>query len=93
MKMQELTDLISVRSYVVDSSNNGSLDRKTVSYMNGLLLLLDKKIISLLQSDDFKEYVDYKDIGQAIKDVVNNNNIRSGLQRNPHTGQLEKKPL
>lgn len=92
MKLQELTDLIAIRSYVVDSSNNGSLNRKTVNYMNGILLLIDKKIISLLQSDDFKEYIQYKDLQQAVSEVVHNNNIQSGLRRNPQTGQLEKIP-
>lgn len=90
MNLKELTDLITIRSYVVDTSNNGSINRATVTYMNNLLLLLDKKIISLLSTDDFKEYVDFKDIQKAIIDVVNNNNIKSGLIRNPHTGQLEK---
>lgn len=90
MNLQELSDLVAIRSYVVGSSGNGALDRKTVTYMNGLLILIDKKIVALLQGDEFKEYINYKDITQAIKDVVSNNNIQSGLQRNPHTGQLEK---
>ena len=93
MNLKELTDLVTIREYVVGSSGNSALDRKTVTYMNGILLLIDKKIVSLLQGNDFKDYINYKDIGQAIQDVVNNNNIKSGLQRNPQTGQLEKKPV
>ena len=90
MKLQELTDLIAVRSYVVSSSGNGALDRGTVKYMNGILLLIDKKIISLLQANDFKEYIQYQDLQKAIADVVSVNNIKSGLQYNPQSGQLEK---
>lgn len=90
MNLKELTDLITIRSYVVDTSNNGSINRATVTYMNNLLLLLDKKIIALLGTDEFKEYVDFKDVKKAIEEVVNNNNIKSGLWRNPNTGQLEK---
>lgn len=90
MKLQELSDLVAIRSYVVSSSGNGALDKKTVKYMNGILILIDKKIVSLLQGDEFKEYINYKDIESAIKEVVQNNNIQSGLQRNPFTGQLEK---
>lgn len=91
MNLDELTSLVAIRSYVVDSSGNASLDRKTVNYMNGILLLLDKKIVSILEGEDFKKYINYKDITQAIKDVVNNNNIQSGLRRNAY-GQLEKIP-
>ena len=91
MNLKELTDLISIRQYVVNATANPAIDRNTVSYMNDTLLLLDKKIIGLLQSDDFKKYLDYANIRQAREEVVNITNIKSGLQRNPYTGQLEKK--
>jgi len=91
MKLDELTSLVAIRSYVVDSSGNASLDRKTVKYMNDTLILLDKKIVSILEGEEFKEYINYKDVRKAIEDVVNNNNIKSGLQRNAY-GQLEKIP-
>lgn len=92
MDLKELVDLIAIRQYVINSTSNPTIDRATVNYMNGVLLLLDKKIIKLLQSDDFKKYVEYKDVKKAIEEAANFNNIRSGLQRNPHTGQLEKIP-
>lgn len=91
MNLKELADLINIRQYVVNSTANPAIDRATVTYMNDTLLLLDRKIISILQNDDFKEYLDYKDIKQAREDVANITNIKSGLQRNPFTGQLEKK--
>ena len=72
-------------------------DKKLVMQLSAedksaLSLSIVNRKVSLLQGNDFKDYINYKDIGQAIQDVVNNNNIKSGLQRNPHTGQLEKKP-
>jgi hypothetical protein len=91
MELKELVDLITVRQYVVNSTGNSTIDRQTVNYMNGLLLMIDKKIVQLLQSDDFKDYVQYKDVRKAIEEVANSNNIRSGLQKNPNTGQWEKK--
>jgi hypothetical protein len=91
MNLKELTDLIAIRQYVVNSTANPAIDRNTVAYMNDTLLLLDKKIIALLQGDDFKKYMDYSNIRQAREDVVNITNIKSGLQRNPYTLQLEKK--
>ncbi len=89
MDLKELTDLINIRQYVVNSTSNPAIDRATVSYMNGILLLLDRKIVGLLRSDDFKEYIDYKDVRKAVEEVAAITNIRSGLQRNPLTGQLE----
>lgn len=90
MDLKELTDLINIRQYVVNSTANPAIDRGTVSYMNGVLLMLDKKIMGLLQSDEFKDYIDYKDVRKAIEEVAAITNIKSGLQRNPRTGQLEK---
>lgn len=90
MDLTELVNLITIRQYVVNSTGNSSIDRATVNYMNGSLLLIDKKIVELLQADDFKKYIDYKDVRKAIEDVANINNIRSGLQRNPNSGQWEK---
>lgn len=92
MDLKELVDLITLRQYVVNSTANPAIDRATVTYMNDTLLLLDKKIISLMQSDEFKEYLDYKNVRQAREEVAAITNIKSGLQRNPRTGQLEKIP-
>lgn len=92
MDLKELVDLIAIRQYVVNSTGNGAIDRATVNVMNNMLILVDKKILGLIQSQDFKEYVGYGDIRKAIEEVANINNIKSGLRRNPHTGQLEKIP-
>lgn len=91
MDLKELVDLINIRQYVVNATANPAIDRGTVNYMNETLLMLDKKITGLLQSDEFKDYIDYKDIQNVKKQVAEITNIKSGLQRNPHTGQLEKK--
>jgi hypothetical protein len=90
MDLTELVNLITVRQYVVNSTGNASIDRATVNVLNGMLLMIDKKILALLQDNDFKEYISYKDVRKAIEEVANHNNIKSGLKRNPYTGQLEK---
>lgn len=92
MDLKELTDLIAIRQYVVNSTGNSTIDRATVNYMNGALLMIDKKIVKLLQGDEFREYIEYKDVRKAIEEVANINNIKSGLQRNPNSGQWEKVP-
>ncbi len=89
---QEIVDLINIRQYVVNSTANPALDRAAVNYMNGCLILIDRKIMGLLQSDSFKEYINYGDVRKAIEEVANANNIKSGLWRNPQTGHMEKKP-
>ena len=89
MDLQELVDLITIRQYVVNSTANATIDRGTVTVMNNTLILIDKKILSLLQSKEFKEYINYGDVRKAVEEVANINNIKSGLRRNPNTGQLE----
>ena len=81
MDLKELTDLIAIRQYVVNSTANPTINRETVAYLNGLLILLDKKILTLLQSNDFKEYVDYQNVRKAIEDVARITNIKSGLKK------------
>jgi hypothetical protein len=81
MDLKEITDLIAIRQYVVNSTANPAIDRETVSYMNGILILLDKKIVTLLKSQDFKEYIDYQNVRRAIEDVARITNIKSGLKK------------
>ncbi len=90
MDLSELVNLITIRQYVVNSTGNSTIDRATVNTMNGMLLMIDKKIISLLQTKEFKEYINYSDVRKAVEEAANATNIRSGLRRNPQTGQLEK---
>lgn len=79
MDLKELNDLIVIRQYVVNSTGNPTIDKATVRYMDGLLLMIDKKIITILSSDQFKEYISYKDVKQAIQDVAKITNIKSGM--------------
>ena len=81
MDLKEITDLIAIRQYVVNSTGNPAINRETVSYMNGVLILDDKKIVDLLKGQEFKEYIDYQNVRQAIEDVVKITNIKSGLKK------------
>lgn len=80
LDIQEIVNLISIRQYVVNSTANPALDRKSVNYMNGVLLMIDKKIMSLLEDDRFKEYINYKDVRKAVEEVVKLNDIKSGIR-------------
>lgn len=81
MNLKELVDLITIRQYVVNSTGNASIDRGTVKVMNGMLILLDNKIMALLQSDDFKQYIGYADVQKAIEDVARITNIKSSFKK------------
>ena len=81
MDLKELVDLIAIRQYVVNATANPALDRAAVNYLNGSLILLDKKIMASLQSDAFKECIDYKNVRSAIEEVAKITNIKSGLKR------------
>jgi hypothetical protein len=48
---------------------NPIFDRATVKELDGLLILLDKKIASILTSDEFKEYIGFADLKDAIKQM------------------------
>lgn len=81
MDLKEISNLIEIRQYVVNATSNPAIDRSTVTTMNGMLILIDKKIINILQSDEFKEYIGYKDVRKAIEEVARITNIKSGLKK------------
>jgi len=81
MELKELVDLITIRAYVVNSSSNPTVDRGTVKELNGILLLLDKKIIDILKDVEFKEYIGYSDVRSVIETAARLTNIKSGLKK------------
>ena len=81
MDLREVVDLITIRQYVVNATANPAIDRATVNVVNGMLLLLDKKILGIIQGDDFKEYVNYQDVQKAKQEAANITNIKSGLKK------------
>jgi hypothetical protein len=81
MDLRELVDLITIRQYVCNATANPAIDRATVNLVNGMLLLLDKKILGIIQDNEFKEYVNYKNVQQAKIDAANITNIKSGLKK------------
>jgi len=81
MDLTELVNLITIRQYVVNSTANPAIDRATVNLMNGMLLMVDKKIIALIDSEPFKDYVNYQDVQAAKIAVAQITNIKSGLNK------------
>ena len=81
MDLTELVNLVTIRQYVVNSREFPSVDTVTSNYLSGALIMIDKKIISLLQGPEFKEYINHKDVRQAIDEVIKLNNIKSGMKK------------
>lgn len=80
MDFEELVQLITVRQYVVNATALPAIDRKTVGELNGILLLLDEKIITYLTGADFKDYIGFKDVQAAKERAVQITNIYSGIK-------------
>jgi hypothetical protein len=80
MEFEELTSLINIRNYVINSIALPTIDRKTVNELNGMLLLLDKKIIGIITGDEFKEYIGYKSVQEAKEAAARITNIYSGIE-------------
>jgi len=77
--LEEITALTQIRKYLSETMGNPNWDRKIVNEMNNTLLLIDKKIVQLIQSSEFKDYVNYDNVKDVIKEAVKTNNIRSGI--------------
>lgn len=80
MNLEEINQLIDIRNYIYNSINNHSIERSVINELNGMLILVDKRIVNILCGDDFKNYIDYKDVKKAIHEVAIRNNIKSGLK-------------
>jgi len=76
----EITHLITIRQYVINATALPAIDRKTVNELNGILLLLDEKIIGLLTGSDFKDYIGYQGVQAAKERAANITNIYSGIK-------------
>lgn len=80
MDLKKIIELIKIREYTVNSIGIPTIDRKTVNELNGILLLLDDKIINILTGTDFKNYIGYENVQQAKEKAVNITNIYSGIK-------------
>lgn len=77
--IQELTSLISIRQFVVNAVEF-TPDKNTSRELEGIRLLLDKKIISILIGKDFKDFVGYDKVQEAKQEAANLNNIFAGTK-------------
>jgi len=78
----EITSLIQIRQYLSNTMGNPILNKTTVNEMNNTLLLIDKKIVSLLQSASFKKYIGYEDVRKVVEEAARTTNIKYGMKDN-----------
>jgi hypothetical protein len=77
---EEITGLITIRNYLFAALNDSAVfDRQTYNYISNIKVLIDKKIMSLLMDEEFKNYIDYGNVKKALKEVTDLNNIKAGL--------------
>jgi hypothetical protein len=80
MELKELTDLIAIRQYVINAVSFPTTERKMVNELNGIVLLLDKKILGIIADSEFKDYIGYKNVEAAKQAAAKMNNIYSGIE-------------
>lgn len=81
MDFKELTDLIAIRQYMANAAGNYNISKDTVNYLSKLILMVDIKLVELLQSNEFKKYVNYQDIDKAVVEARLRSDIKSGIKR------------
>lgn len=79
--LDELSSLVTVRDYAYTVINNSNFNRADVNDLTAILILLDKKILDVMRSQDFKEYIGFDDSKKIIQEMVQKNNIKSGLAK------------
>jgi hypothetical protein len=80
MILNEVVDLIKIREYICRCTDSFSINRKTLKELQDTLVLLDKKIIDVLNGSEFKTYIGFVDIKSAVQEESKLNNIKSGLK-------------
>jgi hypothetical protein len=78
--LKELTDLISIRQYVGNAIGLSAVKKETIRELDGMLLLLDQKIIGLLTGAEFKNYIGYENVQQAKINAQQITNIYHGIE-------------
>ncbi len=72
----ELNQLITIRNFLANTSGNPVLDNAKNKYMNNLLILIDKKIYSILESNTFEKYINYEEVSKVVAEVRQLNDIK-----------------
>lgn len=81
MDVKEIQALINVREYVNQMINNYNRAKSEVVDLRAMLILIDDKVVSMLMSSEFKDYVNFDNARAAIQKAASNNDIKSGMKK------------
>lgn len=80
VKISEINNLIEIRDYVNLMINNFNLKKEEVKELSNIKLLIDKKIVDELLSDNFKKYINFDNIADVKKEAIANNTLVNPLK-------------
>lgn len=60
MNFSEIKDLIAIREYIHVYVTGTKVDTRTANYLLSCVSMIDKKIIGMLSSEDFKKVINYE---------------------------------
>jgi hypothetical protein len=74
MNLNEITQLIEIRSYVFNAINNFNLPKEEGHQLNKMLVLIDRRIVDRLMGEEFKNFLGYQDADKVMLEAAKNNN-------------------
>ena len=77
MNLQEIKLLIDIKQYLLTAVDNYTIPKSDIKELNSMILLIDKKIISILTGTEFKEYINFEIADKVVRDAAMTNNILS----------------
>ncbi len=83
MKIDEITGLIKIKEYMQSAMASYTIDKKSLNDFSIMINLIDNKIISLLQSSEFKDYLGYDNF-KAEQESIKQSKISSGAVNYRH---------
>lgn len=69
MDLSEAMSLITIRDYIIKNVDSTTLDKATVSELNKMVLLVDRKIVEILRSTEFKSYINYSSVNKVLAET------------------------
>lgn len=79
--LQEMDALINLRAFVTLMINNYNRSKSEIADIIPMSTLIDNKIVSMLLSPQFKDYVHFNEAKAALAKARENNDIKSGLRQ------------
>lgn len=70
MNLSEICDLIKIKEYVKQAYEGFNLEKSDYKDFSYILVLLDKKIISSIKSEEFKKFIDFENKEAAMADLL-----------------------